>query len=198
MKQIIFASHNQHKIREVQAILTPLGIHVSGANEANIPDIEETGTTFAENALLKAKHAYQITGLPALSDDSGLCICALNNEPGLFSARYATQNGGYPAVFDVINQRLSDQSDKRAFFFCQMALVWGPSKNESALFSGQINGIITDQPKGLKGFGYDPIFIPDGFSEPIATLPTGVKNTLSHRAKALSAVFDFLKNNLKI
>lgn len=195
MEKIVLASHNPHKIREVRAILAPLKIEVLGATDVGVPDVAETGKTFAENALIKARHAHQATGLPALSDDSGLCICALNNAPGLFSARFAAQNGGYPAVFEVIKHLLRDKTDKSAFFFCQMALVWGNKEKDYALFEGQIDGTITDYPQGLEGFGYDPIFIPQGFGAPIATLPVSIKNTLSHRAKALAAVVTFLKTH---
>lgn len=195
MKKIVFASHNPHKISEVRAILAPLGIEVLGASDVGVADIAETGQTFAENALIKARHAYQETGLPALSDDSGLCIRTLNNAPGLFSARFAAQNGGYPAVFDVVNRLLQNKTDKSAFFFCQMALVWGMQDRDSALFEGRIDGTITDCPQGLEGFGYDPIFVPEGFRAPIATLPPAVKNTLSHRAKALAAVTAFFKTH---
>lgn len=198
MKQLVFASHNQGKIKEVQALLEPFSITVLGADEANVPDIEETGTTFMENALLKARHAYQITGIPSLADDSGLCISALDNAPGLFSARFAAQNGGYPQVFSVLNQLLSEKNDKTAFFYCQMALVWGEQDIDQQFFDGRMDGCITDEPKGLGGFGYDPIFIPNGFDEPVATLPAEVKNSISHRAKALKKAVDFLAKQQNI
>lgn len=193
MKKLIFATHNPNKLREVRQILTPLNIEVIGADESGIPDIEETGTTFLENALLKAQHAFNMTGLPALADDSGLCIQALNGAPGLYSARFAAQNGGYPSVFEKITELMGNNPDKSAYFICLMVFVW--RRNEYQAFEGRIHGHITNQPEGLEGFGYDPIFIPEGFSKPVATLPAEEKNKLSHRAKALEQVFCFLKNH---
>lgn len=195
IQKIILATHNQHKLQEAQEILAPLGVTVVGADALNLPDVEETGTTFQENALLKARAAFRLTGLPAIADDSGICVCALNDEPGIYAARYAKKNGGFPAVFDVLNQRLGDNPDRRAYFICAMALVLD-QKNES-VFIGRMDGQLAHMPKGHHGFGYDPMFIPDGFSQTLGEMDADVKNEISHRAKALQKTFDFLKEYFK-
>ncbi len=192
MKKIIFATHNEGKLREVRQILEPLNIEVLGAGDLDLPDVPETGETFKENALLKATAVYRLTGLPTLADDSGLCINALNGQPGLFSARFAKQHGGYPAVFDKLNELLAEEIDRSAYFICVMALVSGPDAEH--VFVGHVDGTILREPQGVHGFGYDPVFQPDGYNETMAVLGDDVKNKISHRARALSQLFDYLKD----
>ena len=192
LNKIILASHNTHKLAEVQAILAPLGITVIGGDEAGLKDVEETGTTFEENALLKARAGYQQTGLPILADDSGLCISALDGQPGLHSARFAKEHGGYPAVFDEVWRRLKNKADWSAHFTCCIVLKTGPDSADEHIFIGQMPGKIAPQASGTHLFGYDPIFIPEGYTETCGVLDSKVKNSISHRAKALEKLVAFL------
>lgn len=193
MKKIIFATHNEHKLIEVRAILEPLGYKVLSAGDLNLPDVEETGETFKDNALLKAYAGYKHTSLPVLAEDTGLCIHALDGEPGVYTKRYAEQHGGFPKVFDVLAERMKDNPDKSAYFNCTMALVIDETRAE--VFEGIFEGDILPVPRGEKGFGYDPVFMPKGYDKTIAELPAAEKNAISHRALALKKVAEFLENN---
>ena len=193
MKKIIFATHNEHKLTEVRAILEPLGYKVLSAGDLNLPDVEETGTTFKDNALLKAYEGYKHTSVPVLAEDTGLCIRALNGEPGVYTKRYAEQHGGFPKVFDVLAERMKDNPDKTAYFNCTMALVIDETRAE--VFEGIFEGTILPSPQGNNGFGYDPVFVPNGYDKTVAELSDDEKNTISHRALALKKVADFLEHN---
>ena len=193
MKKIIFATHNEHKLIEVRAILEPLGYKVLSAGDLNLPDVEETGETFKDNALLKAYEGYKHTSLPVLAEDTGLCIHALDGEPGVYTKRYAEQHGGFPKVFDVLAERMKDNPDKSAYFNCTMALVIDETRAE--VFEGIFEGDILPAPRGEKGFGYDPVFMPKGYDKTVAELSVDEKNTISHRALALKKVAEFLENN---
>ena len=193
MKKIIFATHNEHKLIEVRAILEPLGYKVLSAGDLNLPDVEETGETFKDNALLKAYAGYKHTSLPVLAEDTGLCIHALDGEPGVYTKRYAEQHGGFPKVFDVLAERMKDNPDKSAYFNCTMALVIDETRAE--VFEGIFEGDILPVPRGEKGFGYDPVFMPKGYDKTVAELSEDEKNTISHRALALKKVAEFLENN---
>lgn len=193
MKKIIFATHNEHKLIEVRAILEPLGYKVLSAGDLNLPDVEETGKTFKDNALLKAYEGYKHTSLPVLAEDTGLCIRALNGEPGVYTKRYAEQHGGFPKVFDVLAERMKDNPDKSAYFNCTMALVIDETQAE--VFEGIFEGDILPAPRGEKGFGYDPVFVPKGYDKAVAELSENEKNTISHRALALQKVAAFLDTN---
>lgn len=193
MKKIIFATHNEHKLTEVRAILEPLGYKVLSAGDLNLPDVEETGTTFKDNALLKAYEGYKHTSVPVLAEDTGLCIRALNGEPGVYTKRYAEQHGGFPKVFDVLAERMKDNPDKSAYFNCTMALVIDETRAE--VFEGIFEGTILPSPQGDNGFGYDPVFVPNGYDKTVAELSDDEKNTISHRALALKKVADFLEHN---
>ncbi len=197
MRSFVFASHNKHKLMEAEAILSPLGISLKSADEAGVPDIEETGTTFAENALLKARHAFRVTGLPSLADDSGLCVLALNDAPGLHSARFAALHGGYPAVFDELNRLLGQQADRRACFKCTMALVWGEGPAFEKIFEGRIDGTLAHKAQGFCGFGYDPLFVPEGADRTLALFSEDEKNKISHRFQALEKLVDFLSDSFE-
>ena len=193
MKKIIFATHNEHKLIEVRAILEPLGYKVLSAGDLNLPDVEETGETFKDNALLKAYEGYKHTSLPVLAEDTGLCIRALDGEPGIYTKRYAEQHGGFPKVFDVLAERMKDNPDKSAYFNCTMALVVDETRAE--VFEGIFEGDILPAPRGAKGFGYDPVFVPKGYDKTVAELSEEEKNTISHRALALKKVAEFLEEN---
>jgi len=191
MKDILIATHNKNKLKEFKTLLEPLGFRVLGADDVGLPDIEETGTTFRENSALKAITAANFAKMMTVADDSGLCVHALNNEPGLYSARYAASNGGYPAVFQVLLKRLSD--DFSAHFECCLCLV-EPGK-ESLFFEGRAFGKLVSTPDSTySSFGYDPIFLPDGYDKTFGGLPSEVKNKISHRVKALAGLVAYLKN----
>lgn len=190
-EKLIFATHNAHKLEEVRQMLKGTLFQVVSADELNLPDVEETGETFEDNALIKAYAAYIHTGLPALADDSGLCIEALDNAPGVYSHRFAEQHGGFPAVFEEINRQLVGK-ERRAFFQCTMALVF--DKKQMYTFDGQVNGVLLDKARGDNGFGYDPIFMPDGHDKTLAEMGAEAKNKISHRHLALEEVKYFLQN----
>lgn len=189
IEKLVFATHNPNKLAEVRRILEPLGIQIIGAGELNLADVEETGTTFRENALLKARAAFEQTGLPVLADDSGLCIEALNGAPGIFAARFAAAHGGYPAVFDYLNEQLVGKS-RAAHFICTMVLIL--SDGQEVVFEGRVDGVLDEKPSGPHTFGYDPIFVPNGYAETFGVLEPDIKNKISHRARALALVEQFL------
>lgn len=191
MKKIVFATHNEHKLDEVRTMLEPLGYKVLGAGDLNLPDIEETGNTFKENALLKAYEAYKYTSLPVLAEDTGLCIRALDNAPGIYTKRYAEKNGGFPKVFEKLAECLANATDRSAYFNCTMALV--VDETQAEVFEGIFEGEIIDTPRGENGFGYDPVFVPKGYDKTVAQLTDSEKNTISHRYLALQKVVEYLK-----
>lgn len=190
--KLIFATHNENKLKEVRDLLKDTDLTVVSAGELNLPDVEETGETFKDNALLKAYAAYRATGLPALAEDSGLCIRALNGAPGVYSARFAQKHGGYPKVFDYITAQMGDNPDRSIYYQATMALIF--DETDVQVFDGVLEGTWADAPKGTGGFGYDPMFIPKGYDKTLAELGKDVKNGISHRGQALKKVFDYLKN----
>ncbi len=192
--EIILATNNKHKLQEVREILSPHKIVVYGLSDLNIkvPEVEENGTTYAENALIKAKAIQQVTTMPIIADDSGLEITALNNEPGLHSARYASSLGGHDNAIKEILNRLKDKEDRSARFVCDIVLL--NSEKNPLIFEGIAKGKIAEQKMGEGGFGYDPIFISDETGECFALMKEN-KNTVSHRAKALKKLLTYLKIN---
>ena len=192
--EIILATNNQHKLKEVREILSPHKIVVYGLKDLNIklPPVEENGSTYAENALIKAKAVQQFTTMPIISDDSGLEIAALNNEPGLHSARYAESLGGHDNAIKEILKRLEDKKDRSARFVCDIVLL--NVEKEPRLFEGIAPGTIANQKMGEGGFGYDPIFISKETGECFALMQNN-KNAVSHRAKALNRLLTYLKIN---
>src|SRR6185312_8149675 len=161
--KLVIASHNEGKVREIRALLAPFGIEPVSAAELDLPEPEETGTTFVANAELKALQAADLSGLPALADDSGLCVEALGNEPGIFSARW----GGEAKDFAVAMQRVEDRlaalpegTPRDAHFVCALALAWPDGHLE--WFEGRVDGCLVWPPRGENGFGYDPMFVREG------------------------------------
>ncbi|MBE6450048.1 MAG: RdgB/HAM1 family non-canonical purine NTP pyrophosphatase [Alphaproteobacteria bacterium] len=191
-KQIVFASRNAGKIKEIKSLLSAYEIEVLSADDLDLPEVQENGTTFEENAKIKALSAAQESGLPALGDDSGLCIHALNNEPGIYSSRYAEKMGGYPNAFSDILKRLEETADKSAHFSCFLVLAF--PNGETKTFEGRVDGKIVKPQKGDNGFGFDPIFMPDGYTQTFALLSEEKKNTISHRANAMNAFIEDIKN----
>ena len=192
--EIILATNNKHKLQEVREILSPHKIVVYGLSDLNIklPPVEENGTTYAENAFIKAKAVQAFTTMPIISDDSGLEITALNNEPGLHSARYAESLGGHDNAIKEILKRLEDKEDRSARFVCNIVLL--NAEKEPRLFEGVAKGTIAKEKMGEGGFGYDPIFISDETKECFALMKEN-KNTVSHRAKTLKKLLTYLKIN---
>lgn len=192
--ELIFASRNQGKIAEITEMLAPLGIKVKSALEMDLPEVEETGTTFEENAALKALEIAKITGVPCLADDSGLCVKALDNRPGVYSARYAP-NRNFDLAMDKLLAEIkeSGSNDRSAYFAC--VLVLGFPNGEYKTFEGRVDGVITMQKQGNGGFGFDPVFAPLGYDKTFAELGSDVKNKISHRGRALQKFLNYLREN---
>lgn len=191
--EIIFASHNQGKIAEVTDMLAPLGIKVLSANDMNLPDVEETGTTFAENSLLKSQTIAQKLGIPCMADDSGLCVDALDGAPGVYSARYAPDrdfNKGMEKLLQAMAQ--SPNKSRAAHFSCVVSLAYPDGKYK--IFEGRIDGkISTVKMLGNHGFGYDPLFVPDGYDCSFAQMPKEIKNQISHRGRAMQKFKEYIQ-----
>ena len=190
--KLVIASHNQGKVREISALLEPFGIEPISASELDLPEPEENGTTFAENALLKAHASSKGSGLPALADDSGLCVAALDGRPGVYTADWAERAAfeGEPGrdwymAMGKVEGKLAEQGadvNRSACFICTLALVWPDGHEE--VFEGRVNGALAWPPRGKLGFGYDPVFIPDGHEQTFAELEPADKQAMSHRADA--------------
>jgi XTP/dITP diphosphohydrolase len=198
MNKLVLASSNAGKLREIQAILEPLGCEVLTQAALGIADAEEPHLTFIENALAKARHAAGRAGLPALADDSGVCVPALGGEPGVHSARYAGEAGEREAR-DARNngkliQALAGQSDRRAYYYCAMVLVRHAADPQPLIGEGYWWGEIRTEAQGRNGFGYDPHFYLPDLGKTAAELESVQKNLLSHRGQALRQLFERLRN----
>jgi XTP/dITP diphosphohydrolase len=188
MTRIVLASNNAGKLREFSALFNTVGIELVPQGMLNVPEADEPYCTFVENALAKARHAAQCTGLPALADDSGLCVRALHGAPGVYSARYA-QREGEAKSDDANNARLIEQlkphTDRHAWYFCVLVLLRHADDPEPLIAEGRWHGEIIDTPRGENGFGYDPYFFIPELNMTSAQLAPDVKNRCSHRAIAL-------------
>ena len=192
--EIILATNNKHKLKEVREILLPHKIIVYGLDDVNLKpaEVEENGKNYAENALIKAKAVQALTKMPVISDDSGLEIMALNKEPGLHSARYASSLGGHDNAIKEILKRLEDKDNRSARFVCDIVML--NVDNKPLVFEGIAEGTIAKEKMGEGGFGYDPIFISKETNKCFALMGEE-KNTISHRAKALYKMVTYLKIN---
>ena len=181
---LIVASHNRGKVREIKALLGPHGIEPVSAGELGLPEPEETGATFAANAELKARAAADAGKHPALADDSGLWVNALGGEPGIWSARWAGPDKDFKLAMARVERELKEKNaqDLSAKFVCALSLAM--PHGECQTFEGEVQGTLTFPPRGTLGFGYDPIFIPDGFDQTFGELDPHLKNAMSHRARA--------------
>jgi len=191
--KLVIASHNPGKVREIRALLQPYGVEAVSAASLDLPEPEETGTTFAANALLKARQAADLSGLPALSDDSGLCVDALGGDPGIFSARWAGPTKDFGAAMRAVEEaiaRLPDAS-RSAHFVCALALCW-PDGSEVEV-EGRVDGSLIWPPRGDHGFGYDAMFVRTGDTLSFGEIEAQAKHAISHRAdafaKLVAAVF---------
>jgi len=192
VKKIVIASNNPGKLRELQALLKPMGIEAIAQAEFKIVEAEEPHDTFLENALAKARHASRATGLPALADDSGLCVTALGGEPGVHSAYFAGRQGSR-AERDAHNnaklvEELRKSDDRGAFYYCVLVLVRSGTDPTPVVADGRWRGAMVLKPRGTGGFGYDPHFVPRGGSLTAAELAAEEKNRVSHRGLALMAL----------
>jgi XTP/dITP diphosphohydrolase len=188
MHRIVLASSNPGKLREFNALFADSGCEVVTQASLGIDDVEETGLTFVENALLKARHAARVSGLPALADDSGLCVDILNGAPGLYSARYAGSHGDNAANNAKLLQTLDGMPPdrRRAFFMCALVLLRHAADPTPLIVEGRWHGRVLEAPRGPGGFGYDPLFLPDGQTQSAAELDPALKNRLSHRGQAMA------------
>ena len=195
-RTLVLASGNQGKLRELTAMLEPLGWTVRPQSEWDMPEAVEDGLSFVENALIKARHAARLAALPCLADDSGLVVDALGGAPGIYSARYAG-DGGDGANCEKLLTAMQDVPDaeRSAHFYCAMALVHHADDPAPLIAIGRWDGFITRQPSGAGGFGYDPLFWVPGENCTSAELAPGVKNSMSHRGRALRAMCGLLQDD---
>ena len=191
--KLVIASHNPGKVREIGALLEGHGIEAISAGALDLPEPEETGTTFVMNAELKARAAADLSGLPALADDSGLCVDALGGDPGIFSARWAGESKDFAEAMRRVEAKIGaiEGATRDAHFVCALALAWPDGHVE--WFEGRVDGTLVWPPRGERGFGYDPMFLPDGRDETFGEMDQDEKHTISHRADAfrqlVAAVF---------
>ena len=194
--RVVLASSNKGKLRELSTLLAPLGYDIVTQSSLGIDTPPETGDTFAANALLKARHAAAAANLPALADDSGIEVDALGGRPGIYSARYAGEGASDE---DNLRKMLGEMRDvaeekRAARYQCVIAFVSTADDSDPILAKGTWEGTLISQPRGLGGFGYDPIFVPSGFDRTAAELDPAEKNSLSHRGQALRALISQLQN----
>lgn len=187
--KLVIATHNPGKLREIAALIEPLGLSCLGAEELGLPEPEEIGVTFADNADLKAREAADLSGLPALADDSGLCVDALHGRPGIFSARWAEDEVGIRdwtrAMARVWREveAAGPEVGRDAHFVCSLAIAW-PNDGQTETFEGRVDGTLVWPPRGARGFGYDPMFQPVGYDETFGEIEPNLKHQISHRADA--------------
>ncbi|AOY02269.1 RdgB/HAM1 family non-canonical purine NTP pyrophosphatase [Jeongeupia sp. USM3] len=196
MQKIVLASNNAGKIREFRHLLAPLGLEIIPQGELNVPECDEPFGTFIENALQKARHASRITGLPALADDSGICVHALGGAPGVYSARFASGPGEQKS--DARNNEkllaeLAGQTDRSAYYYAALVLVRSEHDPQPLIADGICAGTIIDAPRGTNGFGYDPLFLLPQYGRTVAEISADEKAAISHRGRALRALVDKLK-----
>jgi len=197
LQKIVIASSNQGKLIEIQSLLQRTGIEVLAQSAFNVSEAEEPHCTFIENALAKARHASHLTGLPALSDDSGICVDALHGLPGVLSARYACDHNNHQKSDSANNakllQAMLNEPNRRAHYYCVMVLVKYPQDPQPLIAEGVWQGEILTEVRGNFGFGYDPIFLDVASGKTGAELDLEIKNRISHRGKALQQLLEKLK-----
>jgi XTP/dITP diphosphohydrolase len=188
--ELVIASHNPGKVREIRELLEPFGIVALGASGLGLVEPEETGTTFEDNAILKARSAADTSGRIALADDSGLSVDALGGAPGVYSARWAGANKDFQIAMARVERELEGrgEQDRKAKFICVLALA--APYGEVKTFLGEVQGCLTFPPRGDKGFGYDPIFVADGMKETFGEIEPPTKHGMSHRARAFKKLID--------
>jgi XTP/dITP diphosphohydrolase len=180
--RLVVASHNPGKVREIEELLRPFAVECVSAAALGLPEPEETGATFEANAELKARAAALASGLPALADDSGLAVDALGGEPGIYSARWAGPARDFGLAMRKVEERLAGAADRRARFVAVLCVAW--PDGHVARFRGEVRGTLVWPPRGSKGFGYDPMFQPEGRSQTFGEMEPDEKHAISHRADA--------------
>lgn len=182
--RLVLASHNRGKLAEIAELLAPHGVEVVSAGALGLPEPEETEPDFAGNARLKALAAASASGLPALADDSGFCVAALGGQPGVLSARWAGPEKDFSAAMARVEREAGDHADRRAWFVCALCLGWPDGHSET--FIGRVDGTRVWPPRGARGFGYDPIFVPAGEALTYGEMEPAAKHASSHRARAFA------------
>ena len=196
--KLVIATHNPGKLREMRDLMEPLGITCVGAEELGLPEPEEIGVTFVDNADLKAREAADLSGFPALADDSGLCVDALHGAPGIFSARWAEDEQGnrdWMRAMEKVWREIEaagPDAGYDAHFACALAIAW-PNDGQAENFEGRVDGTLVWPPRGEKGFGYDPIFVPAGHVVTFGEMEPAEKHRMSHRADAFRKLVKALK-----
>lgn len=202
MQQLVLASHNQGKLKEIQALMQSVNIHVITQAALNIAEVPEPHCTFIENALAKARHASLQSGLPALADDSGLCVDALAGAPGVYSARYACEHETDAKSDSANNAKLlnalANQTNRKAHYYCVLVLVKYATDPQPIIAEGCWHGEILTTPRGEGGFGYDPLFLDIASNQTGAELPLEVKNRISHRGQALQQLLQKIQLTLRL
>lgn len=193
MKDVVLASGNPGKLRELAHALAPLGWNLRPLSEFTSEQAEETGTTFVENALIKARHASAASGLPALADDSGLAVDALDGQPGVWSARYAGENASDADNNEKLLAALAGNTQRSAAFHCVLALVQSADDAQPLIVDGEWQGEILETPRGKQGFGYDPLFLDPATGRASAELTPDEKRACSHRGRAVSLLIEALQ-----
>ncbi|WP_018997356.1 RdgB/HAM1 family non-canonical purine NTP pyrophosphatase [Hirschia maritima] len=190
--KLVAATHNQGKVRELRDLLVPLGFEPISAGDLDLPEPEETGSTFEANAELKALAAAKASGFPALADDSGLAVDALNGAPGIYSARWAGESKDFTVAMEKVNQALEDEkaADRSARFVCALCVAW--PDGETVTYRGEVEGELVWPPRGNQGFGYDPIFVATGESITFGEMEPERKHAMSHRANAFKLLTEAL------
>ncbi|KFI07002.1 RdgB/HAM1 family non-canonical purine NTP pyrophosphatase [Massilia sp. BSC265] len=192
-QRLILASNNAGKLKEFAQLLEPIGFELHPQGEFNVPEAEEPFGTFVENALAKARHASRLTGLPALADDSGVCVNALGGAPGVYSARFAGEPKSDARNNEKLVADLTKHADKSAYYYCVLVYVRHADDPQPVIADGQWHGEIIASPRGANGFGYDPHFLIPALGKTTAELEPSVKNAHSHRGQALRALVEKLK-----
>ena len=196
--RLVIATHNPGKLREIQELVEPLGIACVGAAELGLPEPEEIGNTFVDNADLKAREAADLSGLPALADDSGLSVDALHGLPGIFSARWAEDDEGNRDFHRAMERVWAEveaagpDAGHDAHFVCALSIAW-PNDGQTEAFEGRVDGSLVWPPRGDKGFGYDPMFVPAGGDRTFGEMDPAEKHAISHRARAFERLVKALK-----
>ncbi|WP_020652767.1 RdgB/HAM1 family non-canonical purine NTP pyrophosphatase [Massilia niastensis] len=191
-QRLILASNNAGKLKEFAQLLEPIGFELHPQGEFNVPEAEEPFGTFVENALAKARHASRLTGLPALADDSGVCVNALGGAPGVYSARYAGEPKSDARNNEKLVADLAGHADKSSYYYCVLVYVRHADDPQPVIADGRWNGEIIAEPRGANGFGYDPHFLIPSLGKTTAELDPQQKNALSHRGQALRALVEKL------
>ncbi len=192
IETLVLATHNSDKVREFSSLLNPYNVTLSSSKDFDVREPEETGKTFKENALLKARTTFAAVKKPTLADDSGFCVDAINAKPGIYSARWAKREGSFQAAAHRINELCTGKSDLSAYFICALAYI--DEKGDDHHFQGRIDGQFVYPGRGSNGLGYDSYFIPKGFTKTFGEMTLEEKEAISHRTLAFKKFVEFCKN----